>query len=143
AVGAADTEVRLAAACNKRRVHAGNESLPGRFLVAGRAVVLGRQEQARDGFDFEPGREFARIDVIVFDGVTRPDDARRLEPGDGREESVLNVFGERGRDAVRIDGVVVEAFGLEKDLMAAALLEAHDLVLDRGTVARADALDGA
>ena len=56
---------------------------------------------------------------------------------------MLNVFGQRGRDAVRIDGVVVEAFGLEKDLVAAALLEAHDLVLDRGTVARADALDGA
>ncbi len=56
---------------------------------------------------------------------------------------MLHVLRQRGRDAVRIDGVVVEALGLEKDLMTAAFLEAHDLVLDRGTVAGAYALDGA
>ena len=53
----------------------------------------------------------------------------------------LHILGKRGRDAVGIDGVVVEAFGLQEDLVAAALLEAHHLVLDRGAVARACALD--
>ena len=56
---------------------------------------------------------------------------------------MLHVLGQRGRDAVRIDGVVVETLRLEEDLVAAALLEADDLVFDRGAIARADALDGA
>ena len=54
---------------------------------------------------------------------------------------MLHILRQRGGDAVRIDGVVVEAFGLEENLMAAALLEADDLVLDGGAVARANALD--
>ena len=58
-----------------------------------------------------------------------------------REEGVLHVVGQRGGDAVRIDGVVVEAFGLEEDLVPLALGEAHHLVLDGRAVARADALD--
>ena len=45
------------------------------------------------------------------------------------------------RNAVGIDLVRRETFGLEEDLMARPLREAHDLVLDRGTVARSDALD--
>ena len=56
---------------------------------------------------------------------------------------MLYVLGQRGRDAVGIDGVVVEAFRLEEDLVAVALREAHHLVLDGRTIARADALDGA
>ncbi len=67
----------------------------------------------------EAGGQLARIDIVVFDGVAGPDDARRLETRDGLEEGVLHVLGQRGRDAVGIDGVVVEAFRLEEDLMAA------------------------
>ena len=40
-----------------------------------------------------------------------------------------------------IDRVVVEALGLEEDLVRCAVGEAHHLVLDRGAVARTDALD--
>ena len=79
--------------------------------------------------------------MVVFDGVAGPDDARLFETRDRRDHRALHLFGQRGRDAVRIDGVVVETFRLEKDLMPVALAEAHDLVLDRRTVARPAAVD--
>ena len=86
--------------------------------------------------------ELARVDIVVLDGVARALHARGLEPRDGLQERVLHVLGQRGRDAVRINRVVIEAFGLQKDLVTAALLEANDLVLDGRAIARADALDG-
>ena len=79
--------------------------------------------------------------MIVFDGVARPDDARLFEAGDGGDHRVLHILRQRGRDAVRIDGVVVEAFRLEEDLMPVALAEPHDLVLDRRAIARTAAGD--
>ena len=44
--------------------------------------------------------------------------------------------GKRSRNAVRIDGGVVDALGFEKDLVAVPVGEADHLVLDRGTIAR-------
>ena len=65
----------------------------------------------------------------------------RSSPGMVRHERGLHVLRQRGRNAVRVDGGVVEAFRLKEDLMAVALAEAHDLVLDRRAIARAAALD--
>src|SRR5262249_60358246 len=55
----------------------------------------------------------------------------------------LHILRQRRRNAVWIDRVIVEALGLEEDLVALALLKANHLVFDRWTVARADALDRA
>ncbi len=57
------------------------------------------------------------------------------------DQRPLHLLGQRGRDAVRIDRRVVEALGLEENLVPVALAEAHDLVLDRGAIARAAARD--
>ncbi len=54
---------------------------------------------------------------------------------------MLDVFGQRCGDAVRVNGVIVETLGLEKDLVPVLVGEANDLVLDRGAVSRAAALD--
>ena len=53
----------------------------------------------------------------------------------------LHVERQRRRDAVRIDLVRREPFGLEENLVARPVGEAHDLVLDRRAIARPDALD--
>ena len=131
----------LRAGRRARGVDAGKNPLPRGFLIAGRAVDLSGEEQPRHRLDLEAGSQLARIDIVVFDGVARPLHARLLEAWDGGEEGKLHIFRQRGRDAVRIDGVVVEAFGLEEDLVPLALLEAHHLVFDRRAIARADALD--
>ena len=55
----------------------------------------------------------------------------------------LHVFRQRGRNAVRIDGVVVQPFRLQEDLVAVAVAELDDLVLDRRAIARPDTFDRA
>src|SRR5262249_60948546 len=118
------------------RIDPRTRALPRRFLVTGRAVDLPRQEQSGQAPRLQGGIEFARIHVVVLDGIAGPDDAGVLEPRDGRDQGELNLFPQRRRDAVWIDGRIVEPFRLEKNLMPVALAEAHDLVLDRGAIAR-------
>ena len=47
-----------------------------------------------------------------------------------------------GRDAIRIDGVVVESLGLQKNLVAVAIAETRHLILDRRAIARTRAGNG-
>src|ERR1700678_2504606 len=58
-----------------------------------------------------------------------------LEARNRRHERGLRLRGQRGRNAVRIDGRIVNAFRLEKNLVAVAVGEADHLVLDRRTIA--------
>ena len=67
----------------------------------------------------------------------------RSSPGMVAISARLGLRRQRGRNAVRIDGRIVDALGFEKDLMAVAVGEADDLVLDRRTIARAAAGDRA
>ena len=55
-----------------RRIEPGDKPLRRRFLVAGRAVDLAGQEEARKALRLERRRELARIDVVVLDRIARP-----------------------------------------------------------------------
>src|ERR1700740_1499595 len=74
--------------------------------------------------------------MVVLDRVARPDDPGVLKPWNRRDQSQLDLFRQRGRDAVGIDRRVIEALGLEEKLVAVARAEADDFVLDRGAIAR-------
>ena len=65
----------------------------------------------------------------------------RSSPGIVASRASWTSRGQRGRDAVGIDRLVVEPLGLQEDLMPRLVGEADDLVLDRGAIARAPALD--
>ena len=64
-----------------------------------------------------------------------------VQPGNCCDERVLHLFRKRRRNSVWIDGVIVETFRLQKNLMAVALAELHDLVFDRRTITRTAACD--
>ena len=68
--------------------------------------------------------------MIVLDRVARPKHPRRFQPRDGGHESELNLFGQRSRNAIGIDGRIIETFRLEENLVSVALAETNDLVLD-------------
>ena len=76
------------------------------------------------------GSELARIDVVVFDRIARPQNPRPLQPRNRGNDRPLHILRQRGRNAVGIDRVVVKSFRLQENLVAVALAEAHDLVLD-------------
>ena len=65
----------------------------------------------------------------------------RFKSRNRRDQRMLHVFRQRRRDAVRINGVIVETFRLQENLMAVALAEFDDLVFDRRTITRARARD--
>ena len=139
-VGAVEHQ-RLRSARRERRVEAGDEALRRRLLIAGRAVDLPREIEPGKPPRLQARTKLARVDEIVLDGIAGPPHRRAFEPRDRPQHRFLRLPRQRGRDAVRVDRVVVEPLGLEKDLVPLALGKAHDLVLDRRTIARADAGD--
>ena len=127
----------------QRGVDAGEHALRRRFLVAGRAVDLAGEEQAGDELRLQAVLQIARIEIVVLDRVARPRDVRALEPGDRTHQRQLHVERQAGRDAVRIDLVRRQAFGLDEDLVRGLVGEAVHLVFDRRAIARPDAFDHA
>src|SRR5688572_27830711 len=131
----------LRAAGLLRRVDAGDEPLPRRLFIAGRTIDLARQEKALHELRLQAGLELLRVDIVILDGIAGSEDDAVLEPRNRPDESLLDILGQRGGNPVGIDGRIIEALGLEKDLMRLPILEPHDLVLDRGTVARSRTFD--
>ncbi len=70
-----------------------------------------------------------------------PEEDGLFEPGQRVDEGLLDVSREAHRVAVDVDLVDVQPLGLEEQLMPLAVRKAHHLVLERRTVARADAAD--
>ena len=132
---------RRRATCPRRRIQAGNEALRSGFLITCGAVDLAGQEQARQPLCLERGVKFARIDVVVLNGVPRPHDAGPFQSGDRSHHGKLHVFRQGRRYAVRVDGGVVEPFRLEEDLVPFAVAETDDLVLNRRAISRSPALN--
>ena len=63
------------------------------------------------------------------------------KPGISADDLFLHVGGQRGADAVAVNFVGVQAFGLEEDVVAGLVGKAHDFVLDAGAIARAGGSD--
>src|SRR5689334_8873758 len=76
-----DADIRLLSVDSKRRsisccqsgIDAGNQSLASRLFVSGGAVNLTREKQAFDTRCLEQRSQLLRVNKIIFDGVTWPD----------------------------------------------------------------------
>ena len=101
----------------RSRVDARDETLARRFLVARRAVDLPGEEQARQRLQRQPAVERARVDVVVLDRVAWLNYACVFKTLNRPDIGLLNLLRQGGRDAVRVDRAVVEALGLEEDLV--------------------------
>ncbi len=125
----------------QRRVDAGHQSLARGFFVAGGAVDLAAEEQARDLAGFERALQFRGIDGVVFDGVAGPQHLGVLEAGDRLQNLQLDFDRQGSAHAVDVNFVRVQALRFEEELVHFLVGKLHDLVFDRRTVARADRLD--
>ena len=81
--------------------------------------------------------------MVILNGIAGTQDLDAFQSRNRPDEFGLNLFRKRRRDAVRINRDIIDTLGLEEDLMAISLAEAHNLVFDRRAVARAAPLDGA
>ena len=66
--------------------------LRGSFLVSGGAVDLARQKQTGQGAQAQAGGEGDGIDVVVFDGIPRPDHPRVFQARNGPQQRLLHGF---------------------------------------------------
>ena len=120
-----------------RRVQAGNQPLRGSFFITGGAVNLSGQKKPRHGLGFEAWMQRAWVNIVIFNSIAVPENAHLLQPRNGADKCVLHIRRQRCRNAIGIDGDIVEALRLQKNLMAHAVGEARDLVFNRRAIARA------
>ena len=82
-----------------------------------------------------------RVEVVVFNRIAGAQDVRVFQPGHRAHQLVLDVKRQTGRNTVRVVLVCVQAFRLQKDLVALLVGKAVDLVLYAGAIARPYPLD--
>ena len=110
------------------------------LLVTGGAVDLAGEEQALYEARFQTVVQTSRIKEVVFDRVAGTGDVCVLETLDALDERDLHIERQAGRNAVRVKLHGIEAFGFDEHLVRVLVGKPHDLVFDRGAVARPYAL---
>src|SRR4029079_14316254 len=118
-------------------IEPGDEALRRGLLVTGRSIDLAGEEKPPHIADFERRVEPPRVDELIFDGIARPDDLGTFQPGDAANELLLDVSRKRRRNSVGIDQRIVQALGLEENLMRVAVGKALHLVLAPWEITRA------
>ena len=134
---------RRAAQQLQRRVHACDEALHGRLLIAGRAVELPRTVEAGHFFGFQRRQQLRRIHAVILDRVGAAGHLRVLEPRQCVQHLDLHILRQGGGEALNIELFRVQTHRLDEQLVPRLIGEGHDLRLDGRAVARADALDHA
>ncbi len=124
-------------------IDAGKNALRRRFLITCGAVDLAGEKQAADELRLQTRHQVTRIEIVVLDRITGPRNVRVLEAPDRTHQLELHIEWQAGGNAVGIDLVGRQPFRLNENLVRGFVGEAMHLVLDRRTVAGADAFDDA
>ena len=111
------------------------------FFVPGRSVDLTGEKQPAQALRFERASQLCRLNEVVFDGVTGPENDRVLQTRKCVNEIGLNIARQTHREAVDVDLTRFDAFRLQENLMSFAIRKANDLVFERRAVPRTDPVD--
>ena len=123
------------------RVHPGKQALRGGFFVTGSAIDLPRKKQPANGFGFKTGFERSRVKVVVFNGVTGPQNVGVFQPHHAAHQIVLDVKRQAGADAVGVVLIRRQALRLQKNLVAFFVGKAVDLVFHTRAITRPHTVD--
>src|SRR5262249_57174890 len=104
---------RRRASGESRSFQSSEQTLGGRFLVARGAVDLTSEKQAGQSLGLQAWMQLAGVDVIVFDGIARSNDADPFETRDGGDQRRLHVLRQRCRNAIGVNRAVVESLRLK------------------------------
>ncbi len=122
-------------------IDTGHQPLGGRFFIAGRSIDLPGEIQVSDQLRLQRRLELRGIEIVVFDGVCRTENADLLKPFDGPEGRKLRLQRQRRGKALQIILKGIPAFRLQKKLMRILSCKGPELIFYRRAIARADALD--
>ena len=110
------------------------------FLVSAASHDLPGEEKAANILVHQRQVQAGAVDAIVFDGVSRPHDARVFQPGHGGQGPLLHVQRHGGGKAGHVHLVGVAPLRLDEQLVAVFVRELDDFVLDAGAIAHAGGL---
>ena len=99
-------------ASEQDRIDPRDEALRGRLLIARRAVDLPCGIEPLDTCDRKIGAKLLRFQMVILDGITRPEHAHLFESFDRTQEYFLHISRKTRRQPVRIDFRTVPSFGL-------------------------------
>ena len=119
-----------------RRRSAGDDALPRRFLVAGRAVDLSGEEQPAQRLAPAASRRAASADSSRTRSRSPRASSAPARARNGVQHLELHRRRQRRRQAVDVQLVRVVSLGLEEELMPLRRGKLDDLVFDRRAVAR-------
>ena len=122
-------------------VHAGDEALHRRLLIAGGAVELPRPVEAGHFFQLQGTPQFQGIHAVILNGVGRTHHLRMLQADHRMEHLKLHVLRHAGGEALDVHFLRVQAHGLQEQLVPGLVGKTHHLVLDAGAIAGPHALD--
>src|SRR5690606_6420703 len=114
----------------ERSVQSRNQPLRGSLFIAGGAVDLPGKEQAGKHLCFQRRCQRARVDIVIFNGISWLGNLRLLQAADGADISKLDLFRQGGGYAVGVNKVAVQPLGLQEYLVRLFSRKADDLVLD-------------
>ena len=81
-------------------VDAGHQALGRRFLIACRAIDLPGEIQTRDNARLQRGLQIDRIEIRIFNGIRRPENAYVLQSFNGMQSVDLCLQRKRRREAL-------------------------------------------
>ena len=132
---------RLASRHGKRRVGPRHDPLRRGLLVAGGAVDLPGEEEARRPLALQRQPQLLRRTVVVFHRIAPAHDLGCLQARHHPDHGILHIAWQAGGDAVDVDLLRPAPLRLEEELVAVPIGETHDLVFDARAVARAARFD--
>ena len=126
---------------HQRRINPGNQPLPGGFFVTSCSIDLPGKKQASNFFGFQRMAQLTRIDKIIFNRIARTEYFHLFQTGDRCQQCQLNILGQGGRNTIGIDGMIVQPFRFEENLMFGFIGKPNHLILDRRAIARTAAIN--
>ena len=127
--------------CYRSRVHPGEDSLPGSFLISGGSVDLPCEKQPADTSRFQRGGKLDRIDRVVFNRVAESRNSSLFHSGNRAQRRFLHVRREAGAHTLHVILGGSPAFRFQEDGVALLVDEPSDLVFDGRAVSRTNSID--
>ena len=124
-------------------VDTGHKALDGGLLIAGGAVELTSTVEAGHLLVLQGGQQLGGVHTVVLNGVGRAGHLGVFQTGQGAHHLDLHILRQRGGEALDVNLLGIQAHGLQEELVAVLVGEAHHFVLNGRAVPGANPLNGA
>ena len=125
------------------RVNARHNPLRRRLLVTRGAINLPRQEKTRRRLSLHCRKQLIRRHIIILDGIAHAHHLHALQRRNTAQHRQLHIFWQARIHPLHIHLARAPPLRLQENLVRALIGKTHDLIFNRGAIARPNSLDNA